>query len=190
MKKVTLFATMILALAMYASAQQTLIDFTKLPDTGTPASIQDGYAGLRWSGLDYVDALTYSDAGAGFDTGPEAMVAFGGGPLCFPKYGGVNNDGVPTKNICESSISSSIGPTAMTLFEANYAEVAAGWVSDSIVVQAFLNGVQVGANQKYNLTTSAEKLTFPNWGPITELKIHPSPGGSFVIYVLNVTKVK
>jgi len=185
MKKVALFATVLLALAMTASAQQ-LIDFTHLPDTMTPTSVPDGYSGLRWSAIDYVDALTYPDAGAGFATGPEAMVSFGGGPLCFPKYGGLNNDGGPTKNICESDISAGIGPTALSQFQVDYAIVSAGWVSGSIVVQAYLNGAQVGSNQKYNLTTTAQKLSFPTWGPITELKIHPSPGGSFVLYVLKM----
>jgi hypothetical protein len=191
MKKVTLLATVILALVMSASAQK-MIDFTNLPDNATPAAIPSGYAHLNWSGLDYVDALTYGDAngnpnnGAGFYTGPEVMVAFGGGPLCFTNYGAKKADGVPSKNICESTISSGLGPTALNQFQVDYAVVSSGWVSNSIVVQAYLNGVQVGSDQRYNLTTQAQKLVFPNWGPITELVIHPSPGGSFVMYVLEL----
>src|SRR5664279_3708312 len=103
MKKVALLVT-VLALAMCASAQQ-LIDFTHLTDNNTPQAIPENYAGMHWANLDAVDALTYADAGAGFFTGPEVMVAFGGGPLCFPNYGGLVNDGSASKNICESSIS-------------------------------------------------------------------------------------
>ena len=42
MKKVTLFATLVLGLAISASAQK-IIDFTHLPPATTPAVIADGY---------------------------------------------------------------------------------------------------------------------------------------------------
>src|SRR5450755_103099 len=127
MKKVALLVT-ILALAMCASAQQ-LIDFTHLTDTNVPSSIPENYMGLHWVGIDSVDALSYGDAGPGFFTGPEAMVAFGGGPLCFPNYGGAVNDGSAAKNICQSSISVGIGPNALATFQAVSASVAAGWTN-------------------------------------------------------------
>jgi hypothetical protein len=185
MKKVALLVT-ILALAMCASAQQ-LIDFTHLPDGNTPASIPENYAGMHWANLDGVDALKYADAGAGFFTGNEAMVAFGGGPLCFPNYGGVNNDGAAFKNICDATISVGVGPNALATFQALKATVSAGWTDGSIVVTAYNNGVQAGASQKYTLTTNAKEIDFPNnWGQITQLVIHPSPLGSFVMYTLQV----
>jgi hypothetical protein len=196
MKKVTLFATMILALALSASAQQ-LIDFTGLADTNSPQPVPNGYQHLGWSGLFYVDALTYGDAngnpnsGPGFYSGPEALVAFGGGPMCFPKYGAKVADGVPTKNICESVISSGIGPTAFSYFKVDSLTISAGWVSGKVTFQAYKDGVQVGTDWQKNLTTKAVTLktsdgSLPNWGQISELVIHPSPGGSFVLYVLQM----
>ena len=191
MKKVALFATIVMALALCASAQQ-MIDFTHLPDTGTPASIPSGYSGLNWSGLDYVDAITYNDAngnpniGAGFYTGPEVMVAFGGGPLCFPNYGAAKADGVATKHICSVEISAGLGPTALSHFQANFAIMSAGWIGGSITVQAYNNGVQVGSDEHYSLTTNTQRIDFPNWGQITELRITPGPRASFVLYVLQV----
>jgi hypothetical protein len=179
-----LFAT-ILALAICASAQQQ-IDFAQLSNSGVPSSIPENYAGLHWSGIDAVNALTYGDAGAGFSTGPEVMVAFGGGPLCFPIYGGLVNDGSASKNICESTITSGFGTDGVGTFQIASAVVASGWTNGSIVVTAYNNGVKVGSSQKYSLTTTSTKLVFPNWGPITQLVIHPSPNGSFVLYVLQL----
>ena len=198
MKKVTLFATLVLALALSASAQQ-LIDFTKLPDnpSSTPVPVPAGYGGLNWSGFYYVDALTYGDAdghpnrGPGFYTGPEVMLAFAGGPLCFPDYGAQYKDGMPTKNICSASISSWIGPTAFTYFTVDSLTISAGWISNKVTFQAFKDGVQVGSDWQQTLSTKAETLsvshgTLPNWGKISELRIVPGPKGSMVLYVLQV----
>ncbi len=182
MKKVALFATLVLALAMSAGAQ-TLIDFTNLPSSSSPVAIPANYQGLNWNNMDAVAQTQWSDAGPGFFTGNEAMVAFGGGPLCFPNYGGAVNDGSAEKHICESTISVGVGPTALPSFRADKAVVASGWLSSgSIVVTAYNNGTQVGQKQ-YNLTTTASQISFPSaWGSITELVIHPSPLGSFVLY--------
>jgi hypothetical protein len=196
MKNVTLLATLILALALCASAQQ-MIDFTGLADSNSPQPVPNGYQHLGWSGLFYVDALTYGDAngnpnsGPGFYSGPEALVAFGGGPMCFPKYGAKVADGVPTKNICESVISSGIGPTAFSYFKVDLLSISSGWTSGPATFQAFKDGVQVGSDWQQHLTTKAQTLsvsagTLPNWGKISELRIHPSPGGSFVLYAMEV----
>lgn len=193
MKKVTLFATiLVLALTMTltASAQQTVL-FQGLSATGTPSPIPVAYGGLNWSGMAYVDALQYVWAngtnayGPGFFTGSHVMLAFGGGPLCFPEYGGTT-----IANICESRITANgVGPNALSGFMPASATVAAGWQDrfspDSIVVTAYLNGSLVGS-QRYSLSTNARVISFPNWGPITELVIHPSPGSAFVLYSLTM----
>ena len=189
MKKATLFATVVLALAMTASAQT--IEFTGLGPTATPLAVPEGYAGLNWTGIDYVSPLLWNytngttETGAGFTSGPEAMVAFGGGPLCYKKHGGQT-----TKNICSAIIAAGVGPNALSVFNPVSVDIAAGWASDgtqSVVVQAYNDGNLMGS-QKFDLGTQAQKFTlaFPNWGPITELKFIPSPGGSFVLYNLQM----
>ena len=197
MKKVTLFATIVLALAMSAAAQQ-IVDFTQLPHTGSPQAVPVGYAGLRWNAMYFVDSPIYPDAdlyigangainsGRGFFTGNEAMVAFGGGSMCYKNYGAPVQDGHTDVHVCESSISA----WQNALFQIDSAVVADGWDTsgDFITVTAFRNGVQVGPSFRYNLSTTAQRLDFShnNWGQITELVIHPSPGGSFVMYTLQV----
>ena len=191
MKKMTLLTTILLALTLTAGAQ-TMIRFTDLPPALTPQAIPENYGLLHWSGIDYVSTTMweYSDGktewGDGFMTGPEAMVAFGGGPLCYRKHGGGN-----IKNICQASISSGVGPNALTQFRPDYMIVSEGWSIDGsqfIVVDAYNDGTKVGS-QKFDLQAQAQKfqLVFPDaWGAIDELVIHPSPGGSFVIYILQL----
>jgi|SRR5208283_4330486 len=190
MNKVALFASVLLALAMTAGAQ-TMIDFTNLGATPMPLAVPEGYGGMNWSGIDYVSPLLWNytngttETGAGFLSGPEAMVAFGGGPMCYKKHGGQT-----MKNICSATISAGVGPNALSQFTPVSVDMAAGWASDgaqSVTVQAYSDGNLMGS-QKFDLGTQAQKFTlvFPNWGPITELKFIPSPGGSFVIYVLQM----
>lgn len=191
MKKVALFATVLLAMVMSASAQQ-MIDFTHLASSPTPTPVPVNYGGLNWTGIDYVAPLLwdYTDGvkeiGDGFTTGPEAQVAFGGGPLCYQKHGGNTST-----DVCEASVSAGIGPNALTYFRPSFMILSEGWSSDgsqSVVVEAYNNGVKVGS-QKFNLQAKAQKfkIVLPNsWGAITEMKIHPSPGGSFVLYVLEL----
>ena len=190
MKKVALFATVLLALAMTASAE-TMIRFHDLAPASVPTAIPENYYGLNWTGVDYVSPLMWDytngnlEVGDGFTIGPDAMVAFGGGPLCYNKHGGTT-----AKNICSASVAAGIGPTALTRFQPLYAYVSAGWSSDGtqfVTVKAYNNGNLVGM-QRYNLHAQAQKfqLVFPSWGPITELKFYPSPGGSFVLWVLGI----
>ena len=185
MKTLMLFAT-ILALASCVSAQQ-VIDFDSLPVSATPTAIPENYAGMHWDSIDVVSPAQYPDAGPGFSTGNHVMLAFGGGPLCYPNYGGTNNDGSAFKAICMGRITVGIGPNALPSFHPVSAVIAAGWINGSIVVTAFNNGVQVG-QQRYNLTTNASVINFPNgWGQITELMITPGPRGSFVIYTFTIS---
>lgn len=112
---------------MCASAQQ-LIDFTQLsPGSGSPQVVPLGYAGLRWDGVFYVSAPLYLDSnlylgasgainsGPGFYTGPEAMLAFGGGSMCYQNYGAPAADGVTDNHICQSSISSWQSPASTSI---------------------------------------------------------------------------
>lgn len=185
MKKVVILAfALAVAVALPAGAQN-LVDFTHLSSTPTPTPVPASYAGLMWTTLDYVDAVQYADAGPGFTTGPEVMLAFGGGPLCFPAYGGQRNNGAPFKHICDAAIE--VGPgSPNAVFQLNAMTVAAGWhaTGDFITVSAYNNGVQVGTDTRFDLTTASQRIVLPAWGPITQLVIHPNPLGSFVIYVL------
>jgi hypothetical protein len=189
-KKITFLSVLLVALALSANAQ-TLIYFTQLSATATPTAIPEGYSGLNWTGIDYVSPLLWSytngtiETGDGFLTGPEAMVALGGGPLCYKKHGGQTS-----KNICSASVAAGVGPNALSQFQPVYAIVSEGWSSDgnqTLIVKAYNNGNLIGS-QQYSLDPLAQKfqLVFPSWGPITELKFYPSPGGSFVLYVLGL----
>jgi hypothetical protein len=199
MKKVTLLAMLVLTLAMCASAQQ-FVDFTQLPATSAPKAVPLGYGGLRWDAVEFVAAPLYPDAnlyigagdgvnsGRGFFTGNEAMVAFGGGPMCYKKYSTVSGavaDGKVDTHICESSISA----WDTSVFEVDSMTVSDGWDAsgDFITISAYNSGALVGSAQ-YKLSTSAQKLNLKsqNWGPVTELVIHPSPAGSFVIYTMQL----
>ena len=161
MRKVAVFVTVLLALAMTASAQQT-IDFTNLPPTAVPTTVPEGYSGLNWTGIDYVSPLLWNytngntETGAGFTAGPEVMVAFGGGPLCYKKHGGQT-----IKNICSATIAAGVGPNALSQFTPVSVDLAAGWASDgdqSVVVQAYSDGNLMGS-QKFDLQTQAQKFT-------------------------------
>ncbi len=191
MKRMILLISIFLALTLTAGAQ-TMIDFTSLPDTGTPQAIPENYAGLHWTGLDYVSCMMWDyvngniEWGDGFMIGPEAQVAFAGGPMCYAKHGGNTNE-----NVCQASIAAGVGPNALTEFRPDYAVMALGWKTDGkqfVTVDAYNNGVKI-ATQRFNLQVAAQKykLVFPNsWGEVTQLVFHPSPGGAFVMYVLQL----
>ena len=183
MKKLALFATVLLALAMTASASD-MIDFTQLAPSSTPQPIFFGYHNMSWTAIDYVSVPLYAYAGDGFKTGPEAQVALVGGPLCYQKHGGAT-----TTDICRASITSALASKAT--FRPDYLVGSEGWSSDGsqfITVEAWLNGTKIGS-QKFNLGVNAQKfkLVLPNaWGEVSQLVIYPSPGGSFVLYVMHV----
>lgn len=167
MKKVALLLLLV-ALAISASAQVTL-DFSDLPDARTPTPMPNGYGNLNWSGVSYVNPFEWSGSGLGFkhlEKIDGKDVAFGGGP-CM---------GIA----CHSSLSSPFG------FQVVSAQVSAGYTANSVTVIAYYKGKYVGS-QVYNLATDVQAITFPSsWGIITQLIIQPSPGGTFVLYELNV----
>ncbi len=192
MKKVTLLATMVLALAMFASAQQ-MIDFTQLNPAATPQTIWTGYHGFAWTGIDYVSVPLYEnwlatqapplDQADGMLTGPEAQVALVGGPLCYKKHGGAT-----ITDICRGTLTV-VGPNFY--FRPAYVVASEGWSGDGqqfVTVIAYLNGRQIGS-QRYNLGVNAQKfqLVLPDaWGAVTQLAFYPSPGGSVVLYVVGM----
>ncbi len=176
-----------------------MIDFQQLKAANVPTPLPEPYPthGLHWVGWDYVSPLLWVytnlgkgkgglEYGAGFFTGAEAQVAFAGGPLCYEKHGGQTSD-----DVCQATISAGVGPDARSYFQPLFAQMSAGWASDGIdqfvTVQAYSGGNLIGS-RRYNLSNTAQlyKLVFPNWGPITELKFVPSPGGSVVMYILEI----
>ena len=189
MKKITLLATIVLAITMSASAQD-IIDFSHLSAATTPQPIANGYAGLKWTAIDYVSVPLYENWLAshgyaesdGMKTGPEAQVALIGGPLCYQKHGGTT-----IEDICRGSISAS----ASAVFQPEYLIASEGWSSDGpqfVTVMAYNNGQLVGS-QKFNLGVNAQKfkLVLSNsWGEVTQLVLYPSPGGSVVLYVVGM----
>lgn len=105
--------------------------------------------------------------------------------MCYKKHGGRTS-----KNICSANVAAGVGPGSLSQFTPISVDMSEGWSSDgnqSVVVQAYSDGNLMGS-QTFSLGTPAQLFTlvFPNWGPITELKFIPSPGGSFVIYVLRI----
>ncbi len=54
MRKTLVLLACIMTLALGASAQETL-NFVDLPLVSTPAPMPDGYGGLNWSNISYVD---------------------------------------------------------------------------------------------------------------------------------------
>ena len=168
MKKTLVLLACIVAVALAASAQENL-NFANLPLVGTPAPMPNGYAGLNWSNISYVDPSQWSGAGPGYRRGPVGRdVAFVGSKVCrlLQEY-------------CFGTISSPGGPTS---FQVVSATVAGGFGPTSITVTAYNNGNYVGSSF-YNLSTQMQILNFPSsWGSITQLVFQTSGGGDLVIY--------
>ena len=149
MKRVTLLMAFFLALTLTAGAQ-TMIRFIDLPPAGTPQAVPENYANMHWSGIDYVSTMMWDysngnmEYGDGFMIGPEAMVAFVGGPMCYKKHGGTT-----IANVCQASISGGIGVgmSPVFAFRPDYMIASLGWNCDgqqSVVVEAYNNGILVG----------------------------------------------
>jgi hypothetical protein len=168
MKKTLVLMACILALVIGASAQENL-NFADLPLVSTPAPMPNGYGGLNWSNISYVDPSLWSGAGPGYKDGPVGQdVAFVGGKVCrlLQEY-------------CFGTISSS---GARTSFQAISATVAGGFGPTNITVTAYNNGNYVGS-AFYMLSTQMQILNFPSsWGSITQLVFQTSGGGDLVIY--------
>jgi hypothetical protein len=206
LKKVTLLAAIVLALAMSASASD-LIDFTKLAPTTTPQFIGGAYHNLFWPSIGYVSVPLYDqwlaaggndpddgpfDQADGMNKGPEAQVAIIGGPMCYDKslddgYGQNEYPSFTVPDVCRGSIQA--GGTAT--FRPDYVIASEGWKQDGhqfVTVEAYLAGKKIGT-QRFDLHENAQKyqLVLPNeWGAVSELVFWPSPGASVVLYVVHL----
>ena len=151
MKKTLVLLSCILVLALGATAQNQL-NFSDLPLASTPTPMPNGYGGLNWSNIFYVDPSEWSGAGPGYKLGPDhGDVAFIGEQACIldPIFGGKS---VMLPSACYGTISSPSGPIS---FEAVSATVAGGFGPTSITVTAYNKGKYVGSSV-YNLTTAQQ----------------------------------
>ena len=175
MKKVALFATVLLALATCASAQ-TMIRFSELTPSTSPSPVPNGYHGLDWEHVYSVAPLRWPGSGPGFFNGPDAVVAFvGGNYVCFFQ---------------PSACRASIRGAAMAHFQVMEASVSAGYQQNVVTFIAYRGGAEVG-RQDYNLTVRNRLIHFPSsWGMIDQLAIWPHAlrhaVGSVVFYTLTV----
>lgn len=171
MKKTLVVLACILALALGASAQENL-NFSTLPIVNTPSPVPNGYGGLNWANISFVDPYLWSGSGPGYKDGPVGEdVGFVGGKVCR-LY----------QEACFGTISSAGGPTS---FQAISATVAGGFGTTNITVTAYNNGNYVGSSF-YLLNTQMQILDFPSsWGNITQLVFQIPGGGDLVVYDLN-----
>ncbi len=171
MKKTLVLLACILALAIGATAQENL-NFSTLPLVSTPSPVPNGYGGLNWNNIFFVDPYLWSGSGPGYKDGPVGEdVAFVGGKVCRV-----------LQEYCYGIVSSNGGPTS---FQAVSAVVAGGFGPTNITVTAYNNGNYVGSSF-YIVSIQMQKLNFPpSWGDITQLVFQTSNGGDLVIYDLN-----
>jgi hypothetical protein len=161
MKYITLLV-LLLGLAIGASAQGTF-NFNSLPDVSAPTPVPNGYGGVNWAGVFYVDPWEWSGSGPGFKHVQNAP----GKDVGFSPYtcGGIT---------CYASITSVDGKG----FLLSSATAAAGYSNNPLVVLAYSHGQYVGT-QTFMLTTDLEQLDFPpEWGAVTQVVFE----GSVVFY--------
>ena len=176
MKKTLVLLSCILVLALGATAQDQL-NFSDLPLVSTPTPMPNGYGGLNWSNIFYVDPSEWSGAGPGYRDGPiggilrPQDVAFVGGKVCRL-----------LREYCFGTVSSPGGPIS---FEAVSAVLAGGFGPTHVTVTAYNNGKYVGSTFLV-LGTQARTVTFPDsWGSITQLVFQTDGSGDLVIYELS-----
>jgi len=164
MKYLTLLV-LLLGLTIGASAQGTF-NFSYLPDVSIPTPMPNGYGGVNWQGVFYVDPWEWSGAGPGFKNVQNTP----GKDVAFSPY----SCGVIT---CFASISSLDGKG----FLLASATAAGGYASKTaipLLVLAYNHGQYVGT-QTFMLTTDLQRLDFPaSWGAVTQVVFQ----GSVVFY--------
>lgn len=161
MKYLTLLI-LVLGLAIGVNAQST-ITFSDLPDISTPSPMPNGYGGVNWSGVFYVDPFGWPGAGAGFKQAHRSL----GKDVAFSPYacGSVT---------CYASISSVDG----RVFFLYSATAAAGYGKNPVVVTAYRDGQYLGS-QSFMMTTDLQQLDFPpEWQGVTQVVFQ----GSVVFY--------
>src|SRR5215472_15485081 len=153
MKRILLLLSIILSLALCASAQ-TYIDFHQMPIAKAPSPMPDYYpegTHLLWDNFYYVTPGLWKEAGRGFWVDPAThhnTVAFIGGPMCtlaLPCYGSIK-------------LGQPISPTAQTFTPVSIT-LTAGWTANKLTVMGYNNGKFVGS-LVWNLTTTPKTYTF------------------------------
>jgi hypothetical protein len=126
----------------------------------------NGYGGVNWAGVFYVDPWEWAGAGPGFKhvlSSPGKDVAFS--PYACASLG------------CYASISSLDGK-GFLLASATAAGGYATKTATPLVVLAYRHGQYVGS-QRFMLTTDLQELDFPtDWGAVTQVVFQ----GSVVFY--------
>ena len=210
MKKVALFATVLLAVAMTASAQQQFsTDFSDLPTINIPIPMPADYPNnpfdtyMTWSNFNYVSPTAFTDfcsapqatSCPGFTLAPNTNAVFVGGPDC--QAGNA---------LCIGTIKMPVAPNATASFQPLTMTVAAGWCSNKVTVMAYNKAALVsptlsGTNALQLTPTSLTTINFPsNWTTVTELRFYVMPDsqscfvypgvGSMVVFAFtaNVTQ--
>ena len=164
MKYLTLLV-LLLGLAIGACAQGT-INFSNLPDVSIPTPMPNGYGGVNWTGVFYVNPWEWDGSGPGFKHVPSNL----GKDVAFAPYacGSVT---------CYASISTVDGKGFLLVA----ATAAGGYYSKipvPLIARAYSHGQYVGT-QTFMLTTDLQQLDFPSeWGAITQVVFQ----GSVVFY--------
>ena len=166
----------VLALTLAAAAQENLT-FADLPLVSLPTLMPNGYGGLNWTNIFYVNPTQWSGAGPGYKDGPI------GGILRPEDVAFVGNK---TCRLMGEACFGTISSNAPLSFQAASATVAGGYGPTNITVFAYNNGKYVGSGF-YSLTTSMQTLNFPSsWGSITQLVFQTDAGGDLVFYDIQV----
>ena len=182
LRRIGLLVCLVLATALFATAQQMMIDFSDMPTVNRPVPLPDDYplgTGMTWDALYYVSPNLWSGAGPGFTTGPDVRVAFLGGDMCKQ-----------TPTICTASIKLPVAPNSTNSFQPISMNLSAGWANNQVVVIAYFHSQLVG-QVTWNLTTDSQTFNFPSeWTQVTQLRFFPGPiqhaSGSVVIYTFTL----
>jgi len=160
---------LVLGMAIGASAQAT-INFGDLPDVSSPTPLPNGYGGVNWSGVFYVDPFEWPGADKGFKHNRDTA----GRDVAFTGY-------LCVSNACYASISSQDGK-AFLLTEAHVAAGYSNKLPSPLVVLAYNHGQYMGT-QTFLLTSDLQELDFPpSWGGVTQVVFE----GSVVFYDLTL----
>ena len=175
MKKAFVLFACVVALALAAAAQEDM-NFADMPLVSLPSLMPNGYGGMNWNNIFYIDPHQWSGSGPGYMHGPVGRdVVFIGGKICRLM-----------QEACYGTISSPGGPMG---FQPVSVVVAGGFGATYIFVTAYNNGSYVG-QMAFPLGTEMRTLKFPaSWGSITQLVFMTTGGGDLVIYDMQLYKL-
>lgn len=184
MKKIALLVCCILALAMFAGAQQFSTDFSDLPSMNIPIPMPADYPNnpfdtfITWSNFNYFNPTADPDdcppplstSCPGFTLAPNTNFVFIGGPDCA-----VGN------SLCIGTLKLPVTPNATASFQPLSMTAASGWCPNKVVVMAYnrshlLSPTMSGASALQLTQTSATPVTFPaSWTTVTEMRFYVLP---------------